>query len=59
MGVLVSYRNAVLYYVLMPNIWWVGTATYFGLYREVLIAIIIKQVIVTGAHSEARWDAFI
>jgi len=40
MGVLVSYRNAVLYYVFMPNIWWLGTATYFGLYREVLIAII-------------------
>ena len=33
MGVLVSYRNAVIYYVLMPNIWWLGTATYFGLYR--------------------------
>ena len=59
MGVLVSYRNAVIYYVLMPNIWWLGTATYFGLYREVLIAIIAKQVIVTGAHSEARWDVFL
>ena len=59
MGVLVSYRNAVMYYFLMPNIWWLGTATYFGLYREVLIAIIAKQVIVTGAHSEARWDVFL
>ena len=59
MGVLVSYRNAVLYYVLMPNIWWLGMATYFGLYREMIIAIILKQLIVTGAHSEARWDAFL
>ena len=59
MGVLVSYRNAVLYYVLMPNIWWLGMATYFGLYREMIIAIILKQLIVTAAHSEARWDAFL
>ena len=59
MGVLVSYRNAVLYYVLMPNIWWLGMATYFGLYREMIIAIILKQLIVTGAHSEARWDAIL
>ena len=59
MGVLVTYRNAVMYYVLMPNIWWLGMAIYFGLYREIIIAIILKQLIVTGAHSEARWDAFL
>ena len=59
MGVLVSYRNAIMYYVLMPNIWWLAIVTYFGLYQEMIMAIILKQIIVTGAHSEARWDSFL
>ena len=59
MGVLVSYRNAIMYYVLMPNIWWLAMVTYFGLYQEMILAIILKQIIVTGAHSEARWDSFL
>jgi sterol desaturase/sphingolipid hydroxylase (fatty acid hydroxylase superfamily) len=33
--------------------------TYFGLYQEMILAIILKQIIVTGAHSEARWDSFL
>ena len=59
MGVLVSYRNAIMYYVLMPNIWWLAMVTYFGLYQQMILAIILKQIIVTGAHSEARWDSFL
>tara|TARA_B100000530_G_C15912049_1_gene469786 strand:+ start:939 stop:1778 length:840 start_codon:yes stop_codon:yes gene_type:complete len=59
MGVLVSYRNAIMYYILMPNIWWLAIVTYFGLYQEMILAIILKQIIVTGAHSEARWDSFL
>jgi sterol desaturase/sphingolipid hydroxylase (fatty acid hydroxylase superfamily) len=59
MGVLVSYRNAIMYYILMPNIWWLAIVTYFGLYQEMIMAIILKQIIVTGAHSEARWDSFL
>ena len=59
MGVLVSYRNAIMYYILMPNIWWLAMVTYFGLYQQMILAIILKQIIVTGAHSEARWDSFL
>ena len=59
MGVLVSYRNAIMYYILMPNIWWLAMVTYFGLYQQMIMAIILKQIIVTGAHSEARWDSFL
>ena len=44
MGILVSYRNALLYYMLMPNIWWLGVCSYFGLYQQVLIAVILKQL---------------
>ncbi len=28
MGVLTSYRNAILYYIFMPNIWWLGAMTF-------------------------------
>ena len=59
MGVLVSYRNAIMYYILMPNIWWLAIVTYFGFYQEMILAIILKQIIVTGAHSEARWDSIL
>ena len=59
MGVLVSYRNAIMYYILMPNIWWLAIVTYFVLYQEMIMAIILKQIIVTGEHSEARWDSFL
>ena len=43
----------------MPNIWWLAIVTYFGLYQQMILAIILKQIIVTGAHSEARWDSFL
>jgi len=59
MGILVSYRNALLYYILMPNIWWLGACVYCGLYQEVILAIILKQIIVTGAHSDVKWDQFL
>lgn len=59
MGVLVSYRNALLYYVLMPNIWWLSAANYLGLYQQVIIAVVLKQLIVTGAHSDIKWDSFL
>ena len=59
MGVLVSYRNAILYYILMPNIWWLSIANYLGLYQQVIIAVVLKQLIVTGAHSDIRWDSFL
>jgi len=59
MGVLVSYRNALLYYILMPNIWWLSIANYLGFYQQVIIAVVLKQLIVTGAHSDIRWDSFL
>ncbi len=33
MGVLTSYRNAMLYYLFMPNIWWLGFMTFFIPYQ--------------------------
>jgi sterol desaturase/sphingolipid hydroxylase (fatty acid hydroxylase superfamily)/CDGSH-type Zn-finger protein len=58
MGVLVAYRNAAFYYVLMPNIWWVGIMTFMGLGKIVAVGLILKQIVIIGAHSDFRWDRF-
>ena len=56
MGILTSYRNAWVYYLLMPNIWWVGIATFLGLAPAVVLGLIFKQLIVTTTHSTWNWD---
>ena len=59
MGFFVSYRNAALYYVLMPNIWWVGTITFLGGGKAVAIGLILKQLIIIGSHSPTKWDQYL
>lgn len=56
MGFFVSYRNAALYYLLMPNIWWVGVVIFLGGLKAVAIGLILKQLIIIGSHSTVRWD---
>lgn len=56
MGLLVSYRNAALYYVLMPNIWWIGLFTFPGGGTAVAVGLILKQFVIIGSHSPTRWD---
>ncbi len=59
MGFFVSYRNAGLYYLLMPNIWWVGFVIFLGGLKAVAIGLIAKQIIIIGSHSLIRWDEFL
>lgn len=59
MGFFVSYRNAALYYVLMPNIWWIAIVNLLGGGLPVSVAIVLKQVIVIGSHSTTRWDQYL
>ncbi|RMG85716.1 MAG: fatty acid hydroxylase [Bacteroidetes bacterium] len=56
MGFFVSYRNAALYYLLMPNIWWVGIFSFLGGAKAVALGLILKQLIVIGSHSTVQWD---
>lgn len=56
MGFFVSYRNAGLYYILMPNIWWIALVTYLGGGAAVAAGLIAKQVIVISSHSTLSWD---
>ena len=59
MGVLVTYRNAVLYYALMPGIWLSAMLVYMGMAYAYLIYIPVKLTVILLAHSETRWDRFL
>ncbi|MEO1655719.1 MAG: sterol desaturase family protein, partial [Bacteroidota bacterium] len=59
MGFFVSYRNAALYYILMPNIWWIGIATFLGLAKGVALGLILKQLVIIGSHSTTTWDKYL
>ncbi len=59
MGVMVTYRNATLYYALMPGIWFSGVLIYLGMGTAYLIYLPIKLVFILLAHSETRWDRFL
>ena len=56
MGFFVSYRNAALYYLLMPNIWWVGIYTFLGGGVAVAIGLVAKQAIIISSHSRVPYD---
>ena len=59
MGVLVTYRNAVMYYAFMPGIWFSGILVFLGMGYAYLIYLPIKLVVILLAHSETRWDIFL
>jgi sterol desaturase/sphingolipid hydroxylase (fatty acid hydroxylase superfamily)/CDGSH-type Zn-finger protein len=56
MGLLVSYRNAWLYYILMPNIWWLALVTFWGGGAAVAVGLVLKQLLIVGSHSPTKWD---
>jgi sterol desaturase/sphingolipid hydroxylase (fatty acid hydroxylase superfamily)/CDGSH-type Zn-finger protein len=56
MGYFVSYRNALVYYLLMPNIWWVAIILFLGGGKVVALGLILKQLIIIGSHSRLKWD---
>lgn len=56
MGYFVSYRNAFLYYIMMPNLWWVGLIVSIGGAKAVALGLVIKQGIIISSHSRIKWD---
>ncbi len=56
MGFFVSYRNAALYYLLMPNIWWIGIFTFLGGAYAIILGVILKQIIIISSHSTLSYD---
>jgi sterol desaturase/sphingolipid hydroxylase (fatty acid hydroxylase superfamily) len=59
MGVLVTYRNALLYYALMPGIWFSAVLVYLGMGYVYLFYLPIKLTVILLAHSETKWDEFL
>ena len=59
MGVLVTYRNATLYYALMPGIWLSAVLVFLGMGYVYLFYLPVKLVIILLAHSETKWDRFL
>ncbi len=58
MGLLVSYRESVYYFMIMPNVWWLGVFTYFGGGLPVAVGLVLKQLVVISSHSMVTWDTF-
>ncbi|MBK9330708.1 MAG: sterol desaturase family protein [Sphingobacteriales bacterium] len=56
MGFFISYRNAGLYYVLMPNLWWMGILTFLGGGVAVAVGLVLKQLVIISSHSTVLWD---
>jgi len=59
MGFFVSYRNALTYYLLMPNIWFIAIFTFIGGAYAAVIGLVLKQVVVISSHSTVRYDAWL
>ena len=59
MGVLVTYRNAILYYALMPGIWFSGILIYLGMGYVYIFYVTVKLIVILLAHSDTRWDRFL
>ncbi|MEL7311196.1 MAG: sterol desaturase family protein [Pseudomonadota bacterium] len=56
LSVRVVYRNNLFYYALMPGLWLSGALIYFGLGWVYAGYIVVKMLVITGAHCDVRWD---
>jgi sterol desaturase/sphingolipid hydroxylase (fatty acid hydroxylase superfamily) len=57
MSARIIYRNNFFYYMGMPAIWMSGVLVYLSLGQAYMVYIVVKLMVITGAHSSARWDA--
>ena len=57
MSVRLVYRNNIIYYAMMPNIWIAGALVYLGLGWFYAFYLVVKMLVIIGAHSDAAWDA--
>lgn len=57
MSVRLVYRNNIIYYAMMPSIWFSAILIYLGLGWFYAGYLIVKLAVITGAHSDIKWDA--
>ena len=56
MSIRIVFRNNVFYYLLMPGLWFSGAFIYLGLGRVYAVYIVVKLLVICGAHSDLKWD---
>lgn len=57
MSVRLVYRNNIIYYAMMPSLWFAGLLVYLGLGWVYAGYLIVKMLVIIGAHSDVKWDA--
>lgn len=57
MSVRLVYRNNIIYYAMMPSLWFAGALLYLGLGWFYAGYLIVKMLVIIGAHSDIAWDA--
>ena len=56
MSVRLVYRNNIIYYAMMPSLWLSGVLIWLGLGWVYAAYIVVKLLVITGAHSDVAWD---
>lgn len=56
MSVRLVYRNNIFYYAMMPSIWLSSALIYLGLGWVYSGYIVVKLLVIIGAHSDVKWD---
>lgn len=56
MSIRITYRNNFFFYLMMPGLWIGGVSIYLGFGKVYAIYIVIKLLVILGAHCAWRWD---
>jgi sterol desaturase/sphingolipid hydroxylase (fatty acid hydroxylase superfamily) len=56
MSIRVTYRNNFFYYLMMPGLWIAGALTYLGFGPIYAAYVVVKLLVIMGAHCAWRWD---
>ncbi len=56
MSVRLVYRNNIIYYAMMPSIWFAAVLVYLGLGWFYAGYVVVKMLVIIGAHSDVAWD---
>jgi len=57
MSMRLVYRNNIIYYAMMPSLWFGAALIYLGLGWFYAGYLIVKMLVIIGAHSDVKWDA--
>ena len=56
MSVRLVYRNNIIYYAMMPGLWFAGVLLFMGLGWVYAFYLVVKMAVIIGAHSDVAWD---